>query len=88
MKNNDISFDDVKYKPRGGDMKKSGIVNFLIRKGVVKTEGQGETFLIILVLILIASSLYMVNSAFTDTYKPAPLDPQQLINLPGAQVTQ
>lgn len=74
-----LQFDESQFKLRSrrilGEPEVPGMIKVLVTKGVVKTERQAIMFLLGIVVIFIAISIYIVKS---NGVQPATLDPEYL----------
>ncbi len=73
-----VEFDDVKFKMRmtsASQGNQPGMVSFLMRKNIVKTETQAIAFLLILTLVIIGISWFVFR---LNTVNQPNLDPNLL----------
>jgi hypothetical protein len=78
----DISFDENKYKIKSkgilNQSESSGIIKYLINKGIIKNEKQGSVILILLTVLFMTSSfLILYNNIFKAPELP-PITNEQL----------
>ncbi|MEI6490198.1 MAG: hypothetical protein WCO16_00345 [bacterium] len=66
----EVQFEE--YQTSNDSSNKVGIVNFLIKKGIVKTEGQATGVLATIAIIAIVAAFLIMNTTSTKNTNVAP----------------
>jgi hypothetical protein len=69
---------NVLYSKFQSSSQKPRIVDFLIRKGIAKTESQANVILLATIVVLIVVSIFLFRY---NSYQNQPITPEQLIQL-------
>lgn len=83
INNDDIQFDEFKIKPKAvlNQPQTSGMVRFLISKGIVKNEKQANYLLMAVTILFFISSIYIFITYVFDISilnKKSKLSPEQV----------
>ncbi|MBC7766657.1 hypothetical protein H7Y21_01535 [Arenimonas sp.] len=90
--NNDITFDEYKYKSRSilGQSESPAMIRSLVKHGVVKNEGQAFIFMVMITSLFAGASIFIVYINFFKPLVAPPLTTEQelLFNQEQAQINQ